>query len=145
LHFGYILRVKERIFQNHWNQARHTLRSAQADCDNGFFDWASFKAQQAAELALKGLLRSTDEYVTGHSVWALLEKAGASYSVSEGILHCARTLDTYYIPARYPDAYPDGAPYEFFDAAKAQSAIACAKTILKFVMLHGGTGDEQEG
>ncbi len=39
------------------SQARHTLASGWQDLKEGDYDWASFKAHQAAEFALKGLLR----------------------------------------------------------------------------------------
>jgi HEPN domain-containing protein len=46
---------------------------------------------------------------------------------------CARTLDMYYIGTRYPDAYPDGSPHEFFDENSANIATACLQKIIDFV------------
>jgi len=39
-------------------QAEHTLRSIEADLGFGSYSWACFKAQQAAELAIKAMLRA---------------------------------------------------------------------------------------
>jgi len=35
----------------------------------------------------------------------------------------------YYISARYPDALPEGAPFEFFEVEQASKAISDAKII----------------
>nr|WP_218184382.1 HEPN domain-containing protein [Aeropyrum camini] len=37
-------------------QARYTLESVRSDYDGGFYSWACFKANQAAEYSLKAVL-----------------------------------------------------------------------------------------
>lgn len=59
--------MKINEWQRYRRQAMHTLESARRDSATGDHDWACFKAQQAAELALKGYIRATREYVTGHT------------------------------------------------------------------------------
>lgn len=115
-------------------QAQHTLQSARRDQAAGDCDWACFKAQQAAELALKGFIRATRKYVTGHSVVKLLAEVGIT--PPDAILDCARELDKVYIPSRYPDAYDWGAPMDYYTATDAEKAITCATRILDWLDAH---------
>jgi len=47
--------------------------------------------------------------------------ADLGFDVAE-LKHCARTVDAHYIPARYPDAYVEGSPFEFYDEGTANEA-----------------------
>jgi HEPN domain-containing protein len=38
-----------------------------------------------------------------------------------------------YIPARYPDAYTEGAPMDFYDENDAINSIHCAEKIAAFL------------
>ncbi|MDW8470040.1 MAG: HEPN domain-containing protein [Burkholderiales bacterium] len=120
--------MKREEWERYRRQAVHTLASADSDAAQGVFDWASFKAHQAAELALKGWVRARTRYATGHSVVKLLAEAGEQAPAE--LLDCARALDKVYIPARYPDAYDTGAPMDYYTQADARSAIECARRIL---------------
>jgi len=53
--------------------ARRTLESARRDVEGGDYNWACFKAHQAAEFAVKGLLYGVGKPARGHSVFKLLE------------------------------------------------------------------------
>ncbi len=44
----------------------------------------------------------------------------------------ARALDAHYIPAWYPDAYPEGSPHEYYTQARAAEALRAAEDILKW-------------
>ncbi len=39
-------------------------------------------------------------------------------------------MDRHYIPARYPNAHPQGAPYEFYARADAERAVCHAEQII---------------
>lgn len=117
--------VKREEWIRYRRQAEHTLASAESHAAQGAFDWSSFKAHQAADLALKGYVRSRTHYATGHSVVKLLGEAGAQPPAD--IVDCARSLDKVYIPARYPDAYASGAPMDYYTQADARAAIECAR------------------
>jgi len=115
-------------------QAEHTLASARRDLSEGDFNWACFKAQQAAEYALKGLLYGVGVSATGHSILRLLrslEKLGLE--TGEELLTAARLLDRHYIPTRYVNAHAVGSPFEFYDEPTGREAIRAAEAILKFV------------
>jgi HEPN domain-containing protein len=123
--------MKQEEWKRYRRQAVHTLDSAKRDRDAGDHDWSCFKAQQAAELALKGYLRASTSYVTGHSVMKLL--AQISTPAPTGILDCARELDKVYIPSRYPDAYDWGSPMDYYSSADADGSILCATRILEWL------------
>lgn len=48
----------------------------------------------------------------------------------------ARVLDNFYIPTRYPDSHPEGAPFEHYGPLQSQEAIRYASAIIAFVRLH---------
>jgi HEPN domain-containing protein len=48
----------------------------------------------------------------------------------------AQSLDAHYIPARYPNGFPEGKPADYFNAAKAQEAIDAAHSIIRFCQDH---------
>lgn len=113
-----------------FRQARRKLDSARWDIQGEFYEDACFSAQQAAELAAKALLESQGQIELGHSVLHLLQAAG---NVPPDILNAARLLDRYYIPTRYPNGFPAGAPMDFYDQPTAEEAVRRAETILGFV------------
>ncbi len=113
--------------------ARRTLESARRDAESGDFNWACFKAHQAAEFAAKGLLYGAGRPARGHSVYKLLETAKELLSVPEGFLELGKLLDKFYIPTRYVDAWSEGVPFEYFTRGDAEAALAAAEKILAFV------------
>lgn len=114
-------------------QAADTLKSAQEDGTHRRFNWSCFKAQQAAEYAAKGLLYGLGASPTGHSLVKLLGRLQARGLRVGAILPAARILDRHYIPTRYPNAHPEGAPFEYYDEAAAEEALESAAAILDFV------------
>lgn len=115
-------------------QAEHNLSSAERDAGAGDYAWACFKAQQAAEMAVKALLLGLGQPARGHSVLALLRQiANLQIAVPAALFETAQRLDRLYIPPRYPNAHPTGSPFEFYNAADAQQAIADARQVLDFV------------
>ncbi|RJX16859.1 MAG: HEPN domain-containing protein [Ammonifex sp.] len=70
----------------------------------------------------------------GHSIVDLLRCLLSQVRVSVGdeLLDCAKTLDKYYIPARYPNGFQSGSPYEYFTRRDAQDALFCSRTVVEF-------------
>ncbi|MBO8140933.1 MAG: HEPN domain-containing protein [Firmicutes bacterium] len=120
---------------NRWiAQADHTLASARRDLEHGDFVWACFKAQQAAEYAVKGLARGFGLPATGHAITRLLKEISTEgVPVAAEQLQDGRLLDRHYIPPRYPDAYTEGSPMEFYDEPTAEAALAAAERIVEAV------------
>ena len=91
-------------------EAKEDLKSAKILLEGGQYHHACFHAQQAAEKALKALLRSLHKAKTGYSVLDLLREVSKDVKVPEELWDMARILDQYYIPPRYPNAFSEGKP-----------------------------------
>lgn len=113
-------------------QASRDLASAEAMLAGGFFEWACFASQQAAEKAVKAVFQKLGGTAWGHSVYELLRLLSQKVAVGEELFDCARALDRFYIPARYPNGFDAGSPYEYFTRGDAESAILCARGIVSF-------------
>lgn len=122
-------------FERWLRQAEHTLESAQKDAREEDFAWACFKAEQAAQFALKGLLVGCGVLAFGHSLLRLtrrLEEA-TEMSVPPEVEEAVRELERHYIPSRYPDAFPSGSPFEFYSQEDADRALNLARRVVEFV------------
>lgn len=119
--------------QEDWyRQARRDLEHARHALEDKEFEWACFAANQAAEKALKALYQAAGADAWGHSVFALLENLPPDFPADATLKDLAKELDKHYIPPRYPNAYPQGAPYDYYTKAEADRAIAIAERILGF-------------
>ena len=49
------------------------------------------------------------------------------------IKEMAAELDNYYIPPRYPNAYSEGSPFEYFTRSMAERAVKMAEAIIRWV------------
>ena len=114
-------------------QAERDLKVARDNCAQGYFEWSAFQSQQAAEKAVKALLRYHNVEVTGHTITALLQQAANYVAVSPDLLIAARELDRHYITPRYPNGFAAGYPAQYYDEPTAQRCIADAERILAFV------------
>ena len=125
----------KRVEYERWmKQAEKTLRSALRDLEGEDYEWASFKAQQAAELAVKALLRGIGFAPIGHSITRLLRNLrDEGVEVPRELFHRAMELDRNYIAPRYPDAYPEGSPFEYYSEDVALEMIDYAEEVLNFV------------
>ena len=112
-------------------QAQRDLLHAKMDLKEGFYEWACFSAQQAAEKALKAVYQSRGEVAWGHSVKELLEGLQEILDIKT-LLEGAKILDKYYIPARYPNVFVTGAPMDYFTEKEAREAVGYAEQIIRF-------------
>jgi HEPN domain-containing protein len=120
-------------FERWMKQAKYTLESASEDLQHGRYSWCCFKSQQAAEYAVKGLLYGLGLIPLGHSVTKLLTRLERRGIQTKEILKHARLLDRHYIPTRYPNAHPEGAPFEYYDEGSAKEALRNAERILQAI------------
>jgi len=124
--------LDEDEFKRWFKMALGTVRSAEGDLERGDYNWACFKAHQSAEFAVKGLLRGLGLGAYGHSVSALLAAAPSELKVLN-LLQRAKTLDKYYVPTRYPNAWAEGSPADYYTREDASQAIEYAKSIISWV------------
>ena len=113
-------------------QARRDLERANLDLKYSFHEWACFTAQQGAEKAVKAVYQKINQSVRGHSIIKMMEGLKDKIKVSEDLLHLARILDRYYIESRYPNGFPAGSPFEYFDKKIAKEAYDAAREIFRF-------------
>jgi HEPN domain-containing protein len=126
--------LDEEEFRRWLRQAEHTLESAERDRSERDYAWACFKAEQAAQCALKALLIGVGQVAHGHSLRRLIQQVEAvGLPVPPDVAAAAEGLERHYIPSRYPDAYPAGSPFEFYHEEQAQEAIQWANHVLDFV------------
>lgn len=120
--------------QHDWfNQAIRDLEQARASQRDGRHEWACFAAQQSAEKAVKALHLHLGQEAWGHVVAKLLQELPPSANVSALLIDKARVVDGFYIPPRYPNGFPEGAPFEHYGSLQSEEAIRYASEIVEFV------------
>lgn len=119
--------------QDWFRQAEQDLEQAEDSRQAGRHEWACFAAQQAAEKAVKALHLHAGQEAWGHVIAKLLKELPDTISLSDELVERGRVLDNFYIPARYPNSHPEGAPFEHFGPLQSSTAIDHARTILAFV------------
>ncbi len=98
--------------QDWLKQALRDLEQAEDSQRAGHHEWACFAAQQAAEKAVKALHLHLGQEAWGHVIAKLLREL--PLSVPQELIEKAQTLDSFYIPPRYPNSHPEGAPFEHY-------------------------------
>lgn len=114
---------------NDWlRQAENELAWARDSLKGEYWAQICFAAQQIAEKAIKAvaLARGAAE-IRSHSLVKIAEALGIDGEVDR----MGRRLDLYYISARYPDAFVEGAPFEYFDGEQAREAIQFAERFIE--------------
>ncbi len=114
------------------NQANSDLEQAEDSQRGGHHEWACFAAQQAAEKAVKALHLHLGQEAWGHVVAVLLRDLPPEAAVPEALIDRARVLDNFYIPSRYPNSHPEGAPFQHYGPLQSEDAIRHARAILDF-------------
>jgi HEPN domain-containing protein len=126
--------LDEPEFRRWRGEADRALAGARAQGDIRLYNWACFGAQQAAQLALKGLLHGIGGAPWGHDLVELGNAADATgLRLTEDVQAALRRLGRHYIPARYPDAYPAGEPGQHYGPADAEQAFDDGERVLKWV------------
>ena len=127
-----------------FRQAERDLEQAEDSRRAERHEWACFAAQQAAEKAVKALHLVMGQEAWGHVVARLLNDLPEEMKVPAALIEQAKVLDNFYIPSRYPNSHPEGAPFEHYGPLQSEMAIRYARAILEFVrvqMARRGGGD----
>ena len=115
------------------NQSVRDLEQAEDSRRAGRHEWACFAAQQSAEKSVKALHLHLGQEAWGHVVARLLQELPETTPVPRELVEKGRVLDSFYIPPRYPDSHPEGAPFEHYGPLQSKEAIRYAREILEFV------------
>jgi len=119
--------------QDWFNQAVRDLAQAEDSRRAERHEWACFAAQQAADKSVKALHLSHGQEAGGHVVARLLRELPEAISVPPDFIEKARVLDNFYMPARYPNGHPQGAPFEHYGPLQSGDAIRYANEIVELV------------
>ena len=114
------------------NQAEKDLKVAEELMKDESFEWSCFVAQQAAEKAVRAVFQKLNAAAWGHSIFDLMRILSKKVVVNDDLLNCARSLDKYYVPTRYPNGFESGSPYEYFTRRDAEDTIVCGRRIIEF-------------
>lgn len=118
--------------QDWFRQGVRDLEQAKDSRESNRHEWACFAAHQAAEKAVKALHLHRAQEAWGHVVAQLLMDLPEDIEVPTELVDKARVLDGYYIPARYPNGHPSGAPFEHYGQLQSGESIRYAREIIEF-------------
>ncbi len=121
------------------NRSKDWMKQAWRDLDQAVdsqgadrHEWACFAAQQAAEKAVKALHLHWGQEAWGHSVARLIQELPKQAEPPEELGEKGKVLDNFYVPTRYANGHPEGAPYEHYGRLQSTEAINYAREILEF-------------
>ncbi len=110
-----------------FRQAENDLLWAHDTLAAGRYAQACFIAQQIGEKSLKAIAYQKGyDLIKSHSIMEI----SRSLNLPEEIINIGKKLDLYYMSSRYPDAFPSGAPFEYFTNEQASDAVSAAEKIL---------------
>lgn len=113
-------------------QAVRDLEQAEDSHRAGRHEWACFAAHQAAEKAVKALHLALGQEARGHVIAKLLVELPAGRRARAELVDKAKVLDNFYVPSRYPNGHPAGAPFEHYGPLQSEEAMAYAREILEY-------------
>jgi len=115
-----------------FGEALAELRASRDLCATGHWSWCCFTSQQAAEKALKAICEHFRSPQFGHNLNVLIDAVEQHVRVDNSIRTACARLNRYYIPTRYPDAFPQGVPAEQYFESDAHQALDDAEQIVRF-------------
>ena len=123
-----------------FHQAAADLAQAQLSAEAAHHEWACFACHQAVEKALKAMHLQQGQQSWGHGLGRSFRElppavaADLANAVSD-LEDRLRVLDALYIPTRYPDSLPEGAPTDHFGRLQSSDALSHARALLDAIRL----------
>jgi len=128
--FKYFLEMNRS--QDWIEEARRELEAAKDLYNTNHNAWACFTCHQVVEKSLKGILEIFKNSIFGHNLVNLIKNVKKFVNVPKKIEDACFILNRYYIPTRYPDAYPSGVPAEMYNDSDASQALKLAEEVYNF-------------
>jgi HEPN domain-containing protein len=116
------------------NQAMRDLEQAQDSQKSERHEWACFAAQQAGAKSAKALQLYSGQRAKIYAIIDIFKELPDTIKVPTGMIEKARVLDNFYIPARYPNSHPQGAPFEHYGPLQSEAALTYAREIIDFAI-----------
>ena len=113
-------------------QSERDLEQAKWSAKGGFYEWACFIAQQAAEKAVKAVYQALHGTCRGHSVSALLRSLPEGYRPEAPVVEAAMRLGRFYIQTRSPNGFDIGNPKDYYTETDSEAALEDARTVIAF-------------
>jgi HEPN domain-containing protein len=113
-------------------QADGELKAAEDLYTTQNYTWCCFTCHQAAEKSLKAILEHFRTPTYGHNLLILLNDINPHISIPSSISNACNRLNKLYIPTRYPDAFPSGAPIDMYNKLDADTSLKDAKEVIAF-------------
>jgi len=111
-------------------EAKGEFKAAEDLLKTSNYAWCCFTCHQAAEKALKAILEHLGSPTAGHNLIALVNEISKIVQVPREAEAACRVLNRYYIPTRYPNAFPSGAPVHMFFEDDASEALEHAEKVM---------------
>ena len=86
----------------------------------------------SAEKAVKAPYQKLGIEVWGHPISRTLDSLPSDLKPPQDLIDKAKELDRHYIPTRYPNFHPEGAPLDYYTKEDAERAVNYAEEIIKF-------------
>ncbi|MEM3101505.1 MAG: HEPN domain-containing protein [Candidatus Nitrosotenuis sp.] len=115
-----------------YEQGKRDMERAIVDLEYQYYEWACFTSQQPAEKVIKGFALKLGVNLWGHSLTEMINILSSKTEIPTEIKEKAKLLDLYYIPPRYPNAFPAGKPADYFTEKHAKEAMDAANSIISF-------------
>ncbi|MBC7185494.1 MAG: HEPN domain-containing protein [Calditrichaeota bacterium] len=119
-----------------YEQGKRDYERALLDIRYGYYEWACFTLQQAAEKVVKALGLARGMTLWGPSLTEMLKLIGQDVEVPTEVLDSGRLLDLFYIPPRYPNGFASGKPADYFTETQAREALNAADEVIRFCEGH---------
>lgn len=127
---------KNEIIGNRYSvwldQAHWDIEAAKVSLENGFYEWATFQCQQAAEKSLKAVLVFSGEKPPRlHKLAILYNMCRKANKKIRDLFIEYRDLEAFTFLARYPFLMPgeNASPHNFITKKDAQQCLAQSQVI----------------
>lgn len=117
-----------------WREnANDALRGARAQRQVGVHNWACFSSEQAAQLAVKGLLHGIGRGPWGHDLVELSLRFEDEIQIPDDVRTALLRLSHFYIQTRYPDAHAGGLVGDRYGEPESAAALSDAERVMRWV------------